>query len=178
MTASVTTVVLGGARSGKSLFAERLARSWGEPVTYVATGPAPDPSVDAAWAERVAAHRARRPSAWTTVEVGGGALDEIVSGCAGGLLIDSLGTWVASRDLVVDGAALCQALRARAAAGWRTVVVSEETGLGVHPVSDLGRRFRDALGTLNQQVAAVADRAVLVVAGRVLELGPSVVGLA
>ena len=85
------------------------------------------------------------------------------------MLLDSLGPWVAAHgeDGPVDGAALCRALTERTG---DSVVVSEEVGLGVHPSSAAGRQFRDALGTLNQDVAEVADQVVLIVAGRVLPL--------
>jgi adenosyl cobinamide kinase/adenosyl cobinamide phosphate guanylyltransferase len=124
-------------------------------------------------AARVAAHRARRPDAWATVEAGAD-LAEVVAGLAGTVLVDSLGTWVAGvPGLAPDVAALCDALRARDRAGaGDTIVVSEEVGLGVHPPTEVGRRFADALGTLNRAVAAVADRALLVVAGRALRLDP------
>lgn len=161
-------LVLGGARSGKSELAERLAEAAGGPVTYVATL-AVDPD-DADAAERVRRHRERRPPAWTTVEPTGSAgLAEVLAATPGTILVDSLGAWVASvPDFAADGAALAAAMAARSGA---TVVVSDEVGLGVHPSSQAGRAFRDALGLVNQQVAAVCDRVVLVVAGRVLELG-------
>ena len=159
------TLVLGGARSGKSAVAEKLAARLGENVTYVATGSGAD---DADMAARIAAHQARRPATWTTVEAGADLAD-VVGALSGPVLLDALGTWVAAADeFAVDGAALCGALRARPG---DTVVVSEEVGLGVHPSTDAGRRFRDALGSLNQAVAAVADDVLLVVAGRVLPLG-------
>ena len=162
------TLVLGGARSGKSRLAESMAAAAPPPVSYLATAAA-DPD-DADWAARVAAHRARRPSAWTTVEAGASLVAHL--GTTGGtVLVDSLGTWVAAHpDLDADAGALVAALRARRDRGDVTVVVSEEVGLGVHPASDVGRRFRDALGSVNQAVADVADRAVLVVAGRTIPL--------
>ncbi len=156
------TLVLGGARSGKSAVAEHMA---GPSVTYVATW-VPDPT-DADMAARVAAHRARRPEAWDTLEPGE-KLVETLRRHAGTVLLDSLTTWVASAaGFEVDAGALCDALRERAG---DTVVVSDEVGLGVHPSHHAGRRFRDALGEVNQAVAAVADDVVLVVAGRVLRL--------
>jgi adenosyl cobinamide kinase/adenosyl cobinamide phosphate guanylyltransferase len=82
------------------------------------------------------------------------------------LLVDSLGTWVARvPGFAADAAALVAALR-----GHDAVVVSEEVGLGVHPETEVGRRFRDALGEVNQAVGAAADRVLLVVAGRTVEL--------
>jgi len=159
------TLVLGGARSGKSGFAERAVSRLPAPITYVATlhvGDDPD------LAARVERHRLRRPAGWSTVEAGLD-LPRIVRATPGTVLLDSLGPWVAAHgaDDAVDGAALCAALTGRAG---DTVVVSEEVGLGVHPSSEAGRHFRDALGSLNQAVAAVADRALLVVAGRALRL--------
>jgi adenosylcobinamide kinase/adenosylcobinamide-phosphate guanylyltransferase len=159
------TLVLGGARSGKSEVAERLVGDGH--VTYVATGPAVDAEDDPTWAERVAAHRARRPAGWTTVEAGAD-LPAVLARLAGPVVVDSLGTWVAGADgFAVDTPALCAALGGR---DGPTVLVSDEVGLGVHPATEEGRAFRDALGDLNRAVAAVADRVLLVVAGRTLEL--------
>jgi len=159
----VIRLVLGGARSGKSEVAERIAAAAGGAVTYVATGAA----VDAEMAARIEAHRRRRPAAWATVECGpdlAGALEA----AEGTVLVDALGTWVAQFDgAAVDADALCAALAGR---GGDTVIVSDEVGLGVHPSTETGRRFRDDLGTLNRRVADVADEVVLVVAGRVLRL--------
>ncbi len=169
------TLVLGGARSGKSELAERLAaasaqaRSCG--VSYVATMQVGD---DAALAERVARHRTRRPAGWVTVEAGAD-LPDVLGSVTGTVLLDSLGPWLAGHDTSgtgvfhADTAALCAALTARVG---DTIVVSDEVGLGVIPATAMGGAFRDALGSLNQAVAEVADRALLVVAGRVLTLDP------
>lgn len=165
-------LVLGGDRSGKSEIGERLAGGLEGPVTFVATGV----RVDEDMAARIAAHQARRPPGWVTVEVGqGGDLASVLHGLSGTALVDSLGTWVAGlvagraegEGALYGERALCGALVAR---GGDTVVVSDEVGLGVHPSSEAGRRFRDALGRLNRQVAEVADRVLLVVAGQVLRL--------
>jgi adenosylcobinamide kinase/adenosylcobinamide-phosphate guanylyltransferase len=164
------TLVLGGVRSGKSEVAERLASAGapGEvldesgPVTYLATGMVEG---DDEFAERVARHRARRPSGWSTVEEPKAIADVLLSvrGC---VLLDALGTWVANvPDPDLD--ALVAALTERSG---DTIVVSEEVGLGVHPVTEVGRRFADTLGEANRRVAEVADRCLLVVAGRVVEL--------
>jgi adenosylcobinamide kinase/adenosylcobinamide-phosphate guanylyltransferase len=162
----VIALVLGGARSGKSAFAERMAARLPGPVTYVATAQVSDPDM----AGRVAAHQARRPPEWRTVE----AVVDLAGSLAaleGTVLIDSLGTRTAGADdFLPDADGLCHALRQRRG---DTVIVSEEVGLGVHPSSEAGRRFRDALGTINQAVAALADEVVLVVAGRPLSLGPA-----
>ena len=156
------TLILGGARSGKSAVAESLARQASGPVTYVATGVVGD---DADFAARVAEHRARRPADWDTLEVGA-QLAEAFERAPGTVLVDSLGAWLAAtRDFAVDADALLDALEAHAG---DVVVVSDEVGLGVHPETEVGRAFRDALGRLNQAVAARADAVWLVVAGCVL----------
>ncbi|MDQ6615819.1 MAG: bifunctional adenosylcobinamide kinase/adenosylcobinamide-phosphate guanylyltransferase [Actinomycetota bacterium] len=161
------TLVLGGARSGKSGIAEGLAARLPEPVSYLATAPVTSVAGDAEMAARVAAHQARRPGSWRTIETGE-ELAAAVAAAEGTVLIDALGTWVAQfPDFDIDRAGLCRALAGR---GGDTVIVSEEVGLGVHPSGDAGRRFRDALGQLNQAVAAVADEVLLVVAGRTLRL--------
>ena len=158
------TLVLGGARSGKSAIAESLAAELGDDVVYLATAVVEDPD----FAARVAQHRRRRPPTWRTVECGAALPDALRRHAGQPVLVDSLGTWVASLpDFVVDVTDLIEALGARTAP---TVVVSEEAGLGVHPETEVGRRWRDALGTVNQAVATAADEALLVVAGRVLRL--------
>jgi adenosyl cobinamide kinase/adenosyl cobinamide phosphate guanylyltransferase len=163
------TLVLGGTRSGKSEVATRLAtRAAGDrPVIYVATGILRDG--DDEFAARVARHQAARPPTWPTVEAGAQLLTALAAIEPDAVvLVDSIGTWLAAHDdLEVDAAGLVAALRARRGA---TVVVSDEVGMGVHPSSELGRRFRDALGTLNHAVADAADDVLLVVAGRVLPL--------
>jgi adenosyl cobinamide kinase/adenosyl cobinamide phosphate guanylyltransferase len=157
------TLVLGGTRSGKSEVAESLAAGFGDRVTYVATG---SPS-DADMAARIAAHRARRPPGWATVEATTD-LPEVLAAVDGPAVVDSLGTWVAAHpDLAPDTAGLCRALGGRAS---DTIVVSEEVGLGVHAPTAAGRRFADALGDVNRAVGELADEVLLVVAGRVLPL--------
>jgi adenosyl cobinamide kinase/adenosyl cobinamide phosphate guanylyltransferase len=175
----VIALLLGGAASGKSRAAEGLAAGLGAPVTYVATwAPTDDPDM----IERVAAHRARRPADWAVREVSGADLPAVLERTAGTVLVDALGTWVAGTWAAGGGAAggfaaaggfdvptaeLCRALT------WRSgdsVVVSDEVGMGVHPATEVGRQFRDVLGAVNQAVAAIADQAWLVVAGRLLAL--------
>jgi adenosyl cobinamide kinase/adenosyl cobinamide phosphate guanylyltransferase len=172
----VLVLVLGGTRSGKSELAERLVARAGAPVTYVATGRRVVDTNGAAVEDldmvaRIAGHRARRPAHWRTAEVGDAppdALAEVLRSAQGAVLVDSLGTWVAGHpDFAVDVEALCRGLRERQG---DTVVVSDEVGLGVHPSTETGRRFRDALGEVNRAVADVADRVLLVVAGRALAL--------
>jgi adenosylcobinamide kinase/adenosylcobinamide-phosphate guanylyltransferase len=150
-------LVLGGARSGKSVEAER--RLLAEPdVVYVATSlPLDDPE----WADRVARHRARRPAAWRTVET----LDLVPLLEAEGppLLVDCLTLWLAAGyDDPARAEALVTALRRTPR---RVVVVSNEVGSGVVPPTASGRAFRDALGRLNAGVAAECDEVWLTVAG-------------
>ena len=173
-------LVTGGIRSGKSEVAERLAGEGGAPVTYVATGTASDPEMG----ERIERHRARRPAGWRTVETGDPAA-ALTGVSEGTVLLDSLGGWVARLlhehgllgDAPVDELALAN-LRARvralaeAAAGrpGLTVVVTEEAGLGPVPGDAGTRRWLDLAAEAAQLVGGAADRALLVVAGRALEL--------
>lgn len=158
------TLVLGGARSGKSAVAEQLAQRSAGPVTYVATVRL---NGDDDLERRIAVHRERRSPAWSTVECGDD-LAGVLSSLSGTVLVDSLGPWLAALpNMRCDLDGLIAALRARRD---DTIVVSEEVGLAVHPETAAGREFRDALGTLNQAVARECDDVVLVVAGRALLL--------
>lgn len=164
------TLVLGGTRSGKSAVAEQLVA--GAPaVTYVATARV-DPA-DRSHAERIEAHRARRPPTWTTEECDAGGLVPLLRRVEGAVLVDSLGTWVSRFPGLDPGQEaidrLVDALRVRPG---DTVLVSEEVGLSPHAPTEAGRAFADALGLVNQAVSGVAHRALLVVAGRVIELPP------
>jgi adenosyl cobinamide kinase/adenosyl cobinamide phosphate guanylyltransferase len=161
----VITLVLGGARSGKSEVGESLAAGLPMPVTYVATTVA----ADAEMCDRIAAHRARRPASWSTVELGRGEdLGAMLASLSGTVLVDSMGAWLAGyASFSVDGERLCADIAKRPG---DTVVVTDEVGLGVHPSSEVGRQFRDELGALNRMLGAVADEVLLVVAGRVLHL--------
>ncbi len=180
----IVTLVLGGARSGKSEVAERLvsrrtSEIQTEPViTYVATGGlVTGDDDDDGWAARIAAHRARRPAGLATVELEAAAkLSQALLDTPGAILVDSLGTWMVGlpgfgQEAAGEVEALIEALAVRRHDGRPTVLVSEEVGLGVHPPTEIGMQFRDALGTLNKAVAEVADEVLLVVAGRVLPLG-------
>jgi adenosylcobinamide kinase/adenosylcobinamide-phosphate guanylyltransferase len=175
--AAAKVLVTGGVRSGKSRHAEGLLSEL-QPVTYVAAGPASD---DADWAARVAAHRDRRPAAWSTVETID--LESAVRSAAGPVLVDCLGTWLAGvidEEHLWDASAgdlddavlsrLAGFVAAVADTTQRVVVVTNEVGLGVVPEHRSGRLFRDLLGTVNQRVAEVCDEVHLVVAGRVLVL--------
>ena len=175
------TLVLGGARSGKSRHAQRLLAACAE-VLYVAPGPVPDGS-DSDWAARVAAHRRDRPEGWTTLETDDvpAALEDATQP----VLVDCLATWLAA----VMGAAgawesadgdtawhehvdaeVDRLLRAWRSAPVPVVAVSNEVGSGVVPGTRSGVLFRDALGRLNRQVADLTDDVRLVVAGRVQRL--------
>lgn len=157
------SLVIGGTRSGKSEVAERRASELVPPVLYLATGAASDPDM----AERIAAHRARRPESWMTLECGADLI-EALREHSGTVLVDSLGSWVAATpDFMVDVGALCKALAQRPG---DTVLVSEEVGLGVHAATEAGVRFADALGEVNREVGDCADEVLLVVAGRILRL--------
>jgi adenosyl cobinamide kinase/adenosyl cobinamide phosphate guanylyltransferase len=159
---------LGGTRSGKSELAEAAAAriAGGGAVTYVATAQVTDGEM----ALRVDAHRRRRPADWTTVELGaGGDLAGMLFRSPGTVLVDSLGTWLAGFPAFrVDGEGLVRAIRLRKGS---TVVVSEEVGMSVHPPTEAGRAFQDAIGELNRAVAEVADEVYLVVAGIATRLG-------
>ncbi|WP_020666828.1 bifunctional adenosylcobinamide kinase/adenosylcobinamide-phosphate guanylyltransferase [Amycolatopsis nigrescens] len=171
-------LVLGGVRSGKSRHAERLMTRHPE-VVYVAAGLPPSED-DPEWAARVAAHRARRPANWRTLETSD--LAKVLREASRPLLIDCLGTWL-SRVLDEVGAwqqtegwelrldeRLEDFLAAWAGAHVPVVAVSNEVGSGVVPGTVAGRLFRDVLGALNTRVAAGSDSVRLVVAGRLLEL--------
>ena len=160
-------LVLGGARSGKSAAAEAIAAELEQPVTYLAT--VTDDGSDADLTARVAAHQARRPASWSTVQAEP-RLAEHVSRLTGTLLLDSLGPWVALAR--PDTPALSSLARALTTRAGDTVVVSDEVGMSVHPSTTLGREFRDELGSANAAVASVADSVLLVVAGRVLRTEP------
>lgn len=175
-------LVTGGVRSGKSTHAESLLGGRAGPVTYVAPGPAYD---DADWRARIAAHRARRPVTWTTVETGDVAA--AVAAAPGPVLVDCLGTWLTRLldDAGPDGAGwelaaeavvalvhehLDALVAAVAQAGGPVVLVTNEVGMGVVPAHRSGRLFRDLLGEVNQRVARSCDEVHLVVSGRVLRL--------
>ncbi len=168
------TLVLGGARSGKSEIAEKIAGSFGPDVIYVATSPLA-PGSDSAWDKRIAEHRARRPPSWRTVEAPAGAdLGGVLEELDCPLLVDSLGAWLAGMDgFRADLDRLCSALGARKSA---VVLVSDEVGMGVHPSTIAGNAFRDALGELNRRVGMTCEQVLLVVAGRVLPLAPYPLG--
>ena len=169
------SLVLGGARSGKSTYAEKLATGtlFGgapRPALYIATAEAGDVEM----ATRIMAHRARRGANWTTIEVPL-ALDEALLGNAVAgrpILVDCLTLWLsnlmhAGRDLDEAADELVRALDGLAAP---VVLVSNEVGLGIVPETPLGRAFRDAQGRLNMRMAERADRVISMTAGLPLVL--------
>lgn len=167
--------ITGGARSGKSTAAVEAARHCGRLVVFVATATAGDDEM----AERIARHQNERPDEWTTVEASYALAEAITDAdpeaC---VVVDCLSLWVA-HALMEDGTLSVESLDLRldavvAAASGRpgpTIVVSNEVGSGIVPDNLLGRSFRDLLGRANQRFAAAADRAVLSVSGRIVELG-------
>ena len=164
------TLVLGGARSGKSRHAEDLIARTAGPWIYVATAEALDDEMEA----RISHHRARRDPRWRTVEAPRDLPRALSSLDAVGqpVLVDCLTLWLSNTLLAdQDVEAACDDLVAvLARVPGPMVVVSNEVGFGIVPDTPLGRRFRDAHGRLNQAVAAVAERVVLVAAGLPLML--------
>jgi adenosylcobinamide kinase / adenosylcobinamide-phosphate guanylyltransferase len=159
--------IVGGARSGKSRFAVSGLPARGR-IVFVATGEAHDADM----AARIARHQAERSPHWTTLEAPRDLVSRLGEALAGAdaAVVDCLTLWVANLVLRGDGdeailkeADALAALVAAPAADLR--VVSNEVGLGVHPATAEGLRFRDVLGLVNQRVAAAAHRVVLMVAG-------------
>jgi histidinol-phosphate/aromatic aminotransferase/cobyric acid decarboxylase-like protein/adenosyl cobinamide kinase/adenosyl cobinamide phosphate guanylyltransferase len=161
------TLVIGGVRSGKSARGEALASATGLPVRYIATA---DPA-DSWMAGRIAAHAARRPADWITLEADG----RLPLGDDGCVLLDGLGVWIArvNEDAVSQGIAALIAAAARRP----VIVVAEEAGLGLLPTSGIARAWLDNLGQAVQRLSAAADRVELLVAGRPIVLASSPSGV-
>ncbi len=161
---ATVTLVLGGARSGKSRYAESLVTGFAPPWLYVATAEARDDEM----AARIAAHRARRGPGWRTVEAPRDLADALAAVPVGNaVLVDCLTLWLTNL-MLNDADVAAEALRldgVLARARMPIVLVSNEVGAGIVPDNALARTFRDAQGRLNQQIAARADRVVLMVAG-------------
>ncbi|WP_188577931.1 bifunctional adenosylcobinamide kinase/adenosylcobinamide-phosphate guanylyltransferase [Azorhizobium oxalatiphilum] len=161
---SEVTLVLGGARSGKSRHAEQIVERLDSPWAYLATAQAFDAEMEA----RIALHRARRSESWRTYDAPldlAGTLDALPPDMPA--LVDCLTLWLtnhllAEHDLEAEAARLIAAVLRRSAP---VVLVANEVGLGIVPDNALARRFRDAAGRLNQDLAAKADRVVFLVAG-------------
>ncbi|MFL6651990.1 MAG: bifunctional adenosylcobinamide kinase/adenosylcobinamide-phosphate guanylyltransferase [Sulfurifustaceae bacterium] len=164
------TLVLGGVRSGKSRYAETLARQAARPVTYIATATAQDDEMR----RRIEAHRARRPVEWTVVEEPLALADALRRHASGRfVIVDCLTLWLTNLLLAEDGrfeherVALLAALPSLAS---DVVFVSNETGMGIVPLGELSRRFSDEAGQLHQDLAQCCERVVLMVAGLPLTL--------
>jgi adenosylcobinamide kinase/adenosylcobinamide-phosphate guanylyltransferase len=163
------TLVLGGARSGKSRHAEALIEALPPPWTYIATAQAYDDEMRA----RIAEHRARRSGDWLTIDAPL-ALPEAIRSLPAGrpVLVDCLTLWLtnlllAEHDTVAAGRDLLAACNAASAP---VVLVSNEVGLGIVPDNALARRFRDEAGRLHQSLAAEASRVVFMVAGLAMQV--------
>jgi adenosylcobinamide kinase/adenosylcobinamide-phosphate guanylyltransferase len=166
------TLLLGGARAGKSVAAVAMAARWDGPVVVIATAEARDDEM----AERIRRHRAQRPPEWATVEepidLEAALSDLPADACA---LVDCLTLWVSNLmesgltdDDIDERSAKAAAIAAARAAP--TIVVSNEVGWGIVPADPLSRRYRDALGRVNMAWADAATRSMLVVAGKTLSL--------
>jgi adenosylcobinamide kinase/adenosylcobinamide-phosphate guanylyltransferase len=167
---SRTVLVLGGARAGKSAFAVMRARALGGRVVFVATAEAGDEEM----AARIARHRVERPATWRTVEVPLALVTTLTAlqGEADVVVVDCLTLWVANllqkRPELSDADLLAEAAQLEAVLTpppFSMILVSNEVGWGVHPETEVGRRFRDALGLVNQAAARAAQEVVLMVAG-------------
>ncbi len=170
---SKTIFISGGARSGKSRLAEKLAEGFGEPLCYIATGEARDREM----AERIAHHRQRRGDAWQTVEEPlrvGEAIKE-ADGCCRAILVDCITLWITNllfhHDAVEPVLAEVRAL-AELLPSLQTplVLVSNEVGMGIVPENALARSFRDLAGQANQVLAEAADEVYVTISGIPLKL--------
>ena len=166
------TLILGGARSGKSRLAERLAAESGLRVCYFATAQAQD----AEMAARIATHQARRPGDWRTVEepVALGAALRAHAAADRCLVVDCLTLWLTNLMLHPDPATFARERASLLATlpqlPGRVILVGNETGMGVVPMGELTRRFCDEAGWLHQELAALCDTVLLTVAGLPLTL--------
>jgi adenosylcobinamide kinase/adenosylcobinamide-phosphate guanylyltransferase len=156
------SLILGGARSGKSAYAEKLIRAMPPPWVYCATAQA----LDNEMRDRIAHHRARRGEGWITLET---PLDlaDVLAAATHPILVDCLTLWLtnvmlAGRDVAAESARLLAASQVSKAP---VVFVSNEVGLGIVPDNPLAREFRDHAGRLNQDVATIANRVVFMAAG-------------
>ncbi len=161
-------LIIGGARSGKSCFAERQALNSDRPVIYVATAEARD----AEMRERIAHHRARRPTGWRTVEEPLDLAAALVREARRDtcVLVDCLTLWLTNVLLAEREAEIDPLPETLPTLPGRVILVSNEVGWGIVPENALARRFRDEQGRLNQRIAALADNVTLVAAGLPLVL--------
>lgn len=165
-------LLLGGVRSGKSRLAVRLGEESGREVAFVATAA----ELDDEMSDRIAAHRAERPAHWASIEEPcdlAGAITRVATDHF--VIVDCLTVWTSNLLLadVPDAELLAHATDAAerlARHPGGAVVVTNEVGMGVHPYTELGRHYRDVLGSVNVRFGALAERVALVMAGRVLDL--------
>lgn len=171
-----TTLILGGARSGKSAYAERWAQESGLPVTYIATAQV----YDAEFGARIAHHQGRRPAAWKTVEVPHRLTAALKAEAAPdrSIIVDCLTLWLAQCicpeclpaegiDWPAERAAFLETL---STVPGQVILVSNEVGMGIVPLGEINRQFQDEQGRLNQAVASIATEVVFVAAGLPLKL--------
>ena len=173
-------LITGGVRSGKSHYAETLLAESSE-VSYIATGPVPDPANDPEWAARIVDHRAQRPAHWSTIETSDVA--GMLRSVSGEILVDCLGTWLTA---IIDRlgtweeplpswqsdfhAELDDLVKAWQARRGLAVAVTNEVGWGLVSPYRSGRVFTELLGRVNQEIAAASDEVILIIAGRALSL--------
>lgn len=163
---------IGGARSGKSALAEKIASNYSN-VAYVATAKAIDKEME----ERIKKHRDSRPSKWVTFEVDGKLEDSLVEACreAEAVIVDCLTIYVARRmEKIVDDDEIVSevafAVEKAKSAGKTVMFVSNEVGLGIVPDYPVGRRYRDLMGITNQKVAGLADHVLFTIAGLTIDV--------
>lgn len=167
-------LILGGARSGKSTLAERLATESSEEVTYIATAALTQNDVE--MKQRIRAHRDRRPETWQLIEEPLNLAEALRLNCATGrfVIVDCLTLWLSNILLLEDGRYFKQQTTALLSVlpelQGNLILVSNEVGLGIVPLGEMSRRFQDESGWLHQQVARVCDRVILTVAGLPLTL--------
>jgi adenosylcobinamide kinase / adenosylcobinamide-phosphate guanylyltransferase len=167
------TVLLGGARSGKSSLAEAMGRGTTGPVTLIATSPRipGDHDLDS----RIQRHRTERPSAWSTIEEQLDLAAALVRAGDGFVIIDCLTTWIGNllhherTEAEIDAASEA-AVEVISRRSFATVAISNEVGLGIIPDNLLARQYRDILGRANQRWVAAADQALFMVAGKAFTL--------
>lgn len=167
------TLILGGARSGKSSFAEQIARESGKSVLFIATAAAGDNEM----AERISNHKASRPGDWQTLELPCDIGNSLAAPIAPMVIVDCITLLVSNlllsfpektaAEVVMNkiNIEINELIAAQARLGGRWLVVSNEVGLGMVPPYPIGRVYRDALGFTNQTLAGVAKRVILMVAG-------------
>lgn len=163
------TLVTGGAKSGKSRHAEAIVKAQHGAAIYIATGQA----LDAEMAERISAHKAQRGTGWLTVEEPHDLCGALIrTDGQGTRLVDCMTLWLSNIFLAETEwqAALEDVLKTLAVQQSPVVLVTNEVGWGIVPMSEMGRRYRDASGVMNQRIAAIADSVVMVSCGLPLTL--------